>query len=70
MAKLEGEGLVRQLERAILESGESYRELHRATGVQASSISRFMDGQLHLRLDKADALARHLGLVLRKGKGR
>ena len=58
------------LKRAIRKSGMSYYALNKATGVSASSISRFMDGHIVLRLDNADALARHLGLRLVRTKRR
>ncbi len=53
------------LRRAIVESGISYKALWKATGVQRASIQRFVEGRNSLRLDKADKLAEHFGLVLR-----
>lgn len=40
----------------------------KATGVHRASIALFIDGQQSLRLDKAEALARHFDIVaVRKG---
>ena len=56
------------LKRAIEESGKSYAELERATGVKRASLMRFMRGDQSLRLDKADAIAAHFGMTIRKGR--
>lgn len=53
------------LRQSIVESGESYKALQRATGVTRASIMRFVRGERSLRLDKADALAAYYGLELR-----
>jgi hypothetical protein len=52
------------LRQAIAECGEALIGLERATGVDRASIRRFLRGERSLRLDKADRLAAHLGLVL------
>lgn len=54
------------LKRAILDSGQSLRSISIETGVQRTSILRFVHGELRLRLDLADALAAHFGLALVK----
>jgi hypothetical protein len=59
------------LRRAIRDSGEPLLTLEQKTGVVRASIRRFVAGERSLRLDRADALAAHLGLELRrKGEGR
>lgn len=55
------------LRRAIADSGMTYSELERATGVKRSSIMRFVRGDRSLRLDMADRLAAHFGLRVTKG---
>jgi plasmid maintenance system antidote protein VapI len=54
------------LKDAIVESGIPYKTLERETGVQRSSIQRFVDGRQSIRLDVADRLATHFGLELCK----
>jgi plasmid maintenance system antidote protein VapI len=54
------------LRQTIIESGLSYNSLERETGVKRASIMRFVEGRQSLRLDMADRLAAHLGLVLQK----
>ena len=54
------------LRQTIRESGIPLLTLADATGVQRASISRFLDESQSLRLDCADMLARHFGLVLVK----
>lgn len=54
------------LRRAIVESGETYLGLSKATGVTRASIQRFVDGRNSLRLDLADRLAAYFGLSLSK----
>lgn len=55
------------LRQAIAESGMTYSELERATGVKRASILRFIRCERSLRLDNADALADYFGLRLTKG---
>ena len=50
----------------ILESKIPLLALSNATGVQRASISRFLSESQSLRLDCADKLAAHFGLVLVK----
>jgi plasmid maintenance system antidote protein VapI len=54
------------LKDAIIESGIPYKALERETGVQRSSIQRFVDGRQSIRLDVADRLAAYFGLELIK----
>jgi plasmid maintenance system antidote protein VapI len=56
------------LRRAIVESGEPYLRISKATGVTRASIQRFVEGRNSLRLDLADRLAEHFKLRLRKGR--
>ncbi len=52
------------LRQTIRESQIPLLTLADATGVQRASISRFVNESQSLRLDCADKLARHFGLVL------
>ncbi len=54
------------LRKTVLESGIPLLALSKATGVQRASISRFLNESQSLRLDCADKLAAHFGLVLVK----
>jgi plasmid maintenance system antidote protein VapI len=54
------------LRQAILESKIPLLVLSKGTGVQRASISRFLNESQSLRLDCADKLAAHFGLVLVK----
>jgi plasmid maintenance system antidote protein VapI len=59
------------LRRTIVESGMTFLELERATGLKRASVLRFVRGSQSLRLDMADRLADYFGLELRaKRKGR
>jgi plasmid maintenance system antidote protein VapI len=58
------------LRQAIVESGIPFLVLERETGVTRGSISRFVTGKRTLRLDMADKLAAHFGLVLRRNRKR
>ena len=57
------------LRRTVSQSGIPLMVLERETGVSRGSIMRFLDRRQFLRLDMADRLAEHFGLVLVK-KGR
>jgi len=52
--------------RTIRESGQSLYSIAKATGMQKTALGRFVAGKQSLRLDIADRLAAHFGLVLRK----
>ncbi len=54
------------LRQTIRESGIPLLTLADATGVQRASIGRFLNESQSLRLDCADKLATHFGLVLVK----
>ena len=57
------------LKDAIEESGAYLLTLEQETGVQRASISRFLRGSQTLRLDVAERLMKHFGLVVtKKGK--
>ncbi len=54
--------------RQALQEAPSVRAVARATGVQQSSLVRFLSGETSLRLDKADRLAAHFKIkVIREG---
>ena len=55
-----------ELLRESLAQVVSIREVERDTGVQRSSLARFMAGTQSLRLDKADALAAYFGIECRR----
>lgn len=63
-----------ELLREALAECESLRAVERATGVKNPSLVRFLAGKQSLRLDKADALAKHFGIECkrppRKRKGK
>ncbi len=50
--------------RAIHESGQTPCSIARAVGMDRASLGRFLAGKQSLRLDIADRLAAHFGLVL------
>jgi len=52
------------LRTTIAESGVSYLQLERETGVTRASIMRFVRGNQCLRLDMADKLADYFALTL------
>ena len=52
------------LRRAILDSGLPLLRIAQAAGVERASLSRFVRGMNSLRLDVADKVAAHFGLVL------
>jgi transcriptional regulator with XRE-family HTH domain len=56
--------LTEAMRTAIEQSGLTRYRIAADTGILETSISRFMDGKTSLRLDKADVLARYLGLQL------
>jgi plasmid maintenance system antidote protein VapI len=62
------ETMTEVLRRAIVESGETYLGLSKATGLARASIQRFVDGRNSLRLDLADRLATYFGLQLTQAK--
>lgn len=52
--------------KTIADSGASLYSISIATGIDKAALGRFVRGKQSLRLDRADALAAHLGLVLTK----
>ena len=54
-----------QLRQAIQDCGESRYALSKRTGIDQSTLTRFMSGERGLRLDVVDILAEALGLELR-----
>jgi transcriptional regulator with XRE-family HTH domain len=57
--------LSEQLRQAIRDCGESRYALSKRTGIDQSTLTRFMSGERGLRLDVVDVLAEALGLELR-----
>jgi hypothetical protein len=55
-----------ELLKAIRASGQSHGFIARATGIDKAALGRFVSGNQSLRLDRADTLAAHFGLVLTK----
>jgi hypothetical protein len=57
---------------AAIDSGTTFRDLERESGVIRQSLMPFARGEQSLQLSKADLLAKHFGLVLTpaKRKGR
>ena len=55
---------------SIEDSGKSFNELERESGVLRQSLMKFVAGERSLRLDKADQLAEYFGLnvVTKKAK--
>lgn len=66
MKRMKKSSVSAALRRAIIEGGVPYLTLEQETGVDRSSIQRFVDGKNSLRLDKADELAAYFGLKLTK----
>ena len=62
--------LSEQLRQVIRDCGESRYSLARRTGIDQSTLTRFMSGERGLRLDVVDVLADVLGLELRSRKTR
>ncbi len=58
------------LREAIRESGQSAREIERATGVHNGMLSRFLRDERGLSTPTVDKLANHLGLRLVKARRR
>ena len=59
-----------ELLRDALRKAPSLSAIERATGVKRQSMMKFLRGEQSLRLDKADRLAAHFGLVIHQKKGR
>lgn len=57
--------LLRKALNDAIESGSTFRDLERETGVIRQSLMPFARGECSLRLDKADVLATHFGLELK-----
>jgi hypothetical protein len=62
--------LSEQLRQAIRECGESRYALSKRTGIDQSTLTRFMSGERGLRLDVVDVLAEALALELRPKQSR
>jgi len=56
------------LQAAIKASGQSLYAIGKATGLNKSTLGRFIAGKNSLRLDKADKLAIHFKLRLKKDR--
>ena len=66
MAKNEPLSMTDTVKKAIKDSGMSLNALARATGVQVSSLSRFMRGEQDLVFSAVQSLSAVLGLELHK----
>jgi hypothetical protein len=60
--------LLRKALNDAIESGSTFRDLERETGVIRQSLMPFARGECSLRLDKADALAKYFRLELQPAK--
>ncbi|HEX2972654.1 MAG TPA: hypothetical protein VHP11_09995 [Tepidisphaeraceae bacterium] len=54
--------------KTIKQSGQSLYAIAQASGVDKVALGRFVAGKQSLRLDRADKLAAHFGLVLSEGR--
>lgn len=59
-----------QFRQVIQESGRTRSELCEAIGVDATVLSRFLNGHCGLAMDKLDRLGRFLDLRIIRGKSR
>ena len=59
-----------ELLRKALADADSLRAVERATGVKRQSLMKFIRGEQSIRLDLADKLAAHFGLIVTKEKGK
>jgi plasmid maintenance system antidote protein VapI len=64
-----GQTVTEALKKAIADSGLTYSDIERETGVKRASVLRFMRGERTLRLDMADRLVAFFGIEIRR-KGR
>ena len=62
------ETITEKLLNAIRQSGQSLYAIAQATGIDKAALGRFVAGKQSLRLDRADKLAAHFGLVLKKDR--
>jgi len=68
--------LTEQLRRAVADSGRTLGDLTRATGIDKSALSRFVNGERGVSMKALDALGEYLGLGIvqvskaRRKKGR
>ena len=60
--------ILEQLRNAIRDSGQSYDEIAKSTGVGKSAISHFVNDVHELGVNKAEALAKHFGLSIKPDK--
>jgi plasmid maintenance system antidote protein VapI len=68
MPKRDKDKTMTELLRESLADAESLRAVERATGVKRQSMMKFIRGEQSLRLDIADTLAAHFGIVSKKEK--
>jgi len=64
--KTKSDKTMTELLREVLAEADSLRGVERETGVKNPSLVRFLNGAQSLRLDMADRLARHFGIVSRQ----
>lgn len=70
MKKNDPRTLTSQLRQAVAECGMTLGELSRATGVDKSALSRFLNGERGVSCAVMDTLGEYLGLRLVKNKPR
>ena len=59
-----------ELLRESLREADSIRAVAKVTGLDHSSLVRFVNGEQSLRLDLADELAAHFGIVPQRSRHR
>ena len=64
VTKRKSQTIAAELRRAIADSGETLYRVAKDSGVDYSTVYRFMSGKQTLTLDTADKLAAYLGLRL------
>lgn len=66
MRKNARQTLTSQLRQIVADSGQTLGELARETGIDKSTLSRFINGQRGLSMEALDALGKYLGLRIVK----
>lgn len=68
--ELKGKSLSAQLRSALRTSGQSMYQIHKTSGVDEGTLSKFRAGKAGLSLESIDRLVRHLGLRLTQDSAR
>ena len=66
MSRQRREGTMTELLREALREADSIRGVAKVTGLEHSSLVRFVNGEQSLRLDLADRLAAYFGIECRR----